>query len=38
MVVGLDFALIEDNYHGNPIFLFFHLKGIKVVHEMRIHS
>ena len=36
MGVGLNLALLKENQFGDPRFLFFFLKGIMIVHELKI--
>ena len=35
MGVGLNLALLKANKFGDPRFLFFYLKGIIIVHELK---
>ena len=37
MGVGLNLALLKENQFGDPTFLFFFLKGIIIVHELKIN-
>ena len=37
MGVGLNLALLKENYFGDSRFLFFFLKGIIIVHELKIN-
>ena len=36
--MGGNLALLKENELGDPIFLFFFLKGIIIVHEIKINS
>ena len=36
MGVGVNLALLKDNKFGDPRFLLFFLKGIIIVHELKI--
>ena len=35
MGVGLNLALLKENRFGDPKFLFFFMKGIIIVHEIK---
>ena len=37
MGVGLNLALLKENLFGDPRFLFIFLKGIIIVHEIKIN-
>ena len=36
MGMGLNFALLKDNWYGDPICILFFLKHIIIVHEIKI--
>ena len=38
MGMGLNLALLKDNSYGDPISLFLFLKGIIIVHEIKINN
>ena len=35
-ILGLNLALLKENKFGDPRFLFFFLKGIIIVHELKL--